>query len=183
VVAIGPDAALAAGGAVDGAGAADGQALEAADERLAGVALDDQVHVVHLDAEVNHPEFVAAGGSEGLAHGGVDGPRAKVRDSGAGAEGHVTGMPGIVGGASVVGHAGAAGSGFATGAAAFSAPGARGGELELSRGAGARHESGTARTSSARGARGCATAALFRGKRRAFAGDLESAENCGRPMV
>lgn len=53
VVALVPDGAAATAGAVDGLGAANGEALQAAHKRLGVVGLDDQVDVVGLDREVN----------------------------------------------------------------------------------------------------------------------------------
>jgi nucleotide-binding universal stress UspA family protein len=59
VVAVAPHLAAEAERAVDGAGNADREALEATRERASALGLDDEVHVVGLDGEVNHMEAFA----------------------------------------------------------------------------------------------------------------------------
>jgi hypothetical protein len=72
VVAVGPDAAGAAGGAVDAPGGADGEAAQARGESRLVVRLDDEVNVVALDGEVDDAEVGAGCGSDGGFEGAVE---------------------------------------------------------------------------------------------------------------
>ena len=56
MVATAPNAAAPADGAIDGLGAASGQALQASDEGDRVIALDDEVNVISLDREVDDAE-------------------------------------------------------------------------------------------------------------------------------
>ena len=64
VVALVPNRSLMAAAAVDGARAANREALEATGQRLRGVPFDDKVEVVGLDGEMKQAERAPARGGE-----------------------------------------------------------------------------------------------------------------------
>jgi hypothetical protein len=67
VIALGPDRAVTCETAVDGAGATDAEARQAAREIVAGVGLDDEVQVVRLNRKVNEAEATTAGRGQSAA--------------------------------------------------------------------------------------------------------------------
>ncbi len=135
VVPIRPDGARAACGAVDGPRAADGQPLKAAPERQGDVRFDEQVHVIGLDREVNHPKRAAARRRERGAQLGKHRGGPERRDVFVAAERDVDGVSHVVLGPSSVRDTGATAGGLAAGAATTAAPLWRFRERELTRAA------------------------------------------------
>jgi hypothetical protein len=133
VVAVGKEPALALEPAIDGAGDADCEALNAAREGPAVVGFGDEVEVVALDGELDQGEAEAAFAvGEGLAHGAEEGRVAQGAQAALYAQGDVEGVVAGLSRAAQVGDAGALAVGRAACALASSAPGAEG-ETELAR--------------------------------------------------
>jgi hypothetical protein len=103
VIAPAPDRPASAAGAVDGAGAADGQALQTADQRRGRVCLDDEVQVISLHGELNHAKRLPARFCERAGEPAVHryGPERRYAESGA--ERDVDGVPRIVPGRGLCG--------------------------------------------------------------------------------
>jgi hypothetical protein len=136
VVAVGEEPALALELAIDGAGDADREALNASREGSAVLGFGDEMEVVALDGELDEGEAEAAFAvGEGLAHGAEEGSVAQGAHAALYAQGDVEGVVAGLRRATQVGCAGALAVGRAACALAGSAPSAKA-EAELARASG-----------------------------------------------
>jgi len=104
VIAVADDLAFASERAVDRERQPDGQPVHAAAGAAGLVAFDDEVAVVLLDREVNHPEPVDRGPRDGAPERSEHARRTERRQSGRGADGDLHRVSGIDLGAGVVRH-------------------------------------------------------------------------------
>src|SRR4051812_39421952 len=104
MVAIAPDLPAPPERAVDRQGDPDGQTLNAAAERAAPVAFDEQMDVVLLDREVNHAKRLPAGAGDGAANRREHTRGAQRRQARRGPQRHLHWMPLLVWWPRVVGH-------------------------------------------------------------------------------
>jgi hypothetical protein len=132
VEAIRPHAPVTAARAVHSLGDADRQSLDPSREPHGRIRLDQQVHVVALDAEVDDPEAVAARGEQGRTYRSEDATLSKRRKSRRRPQRHVRGTAPIMDDASDVRDQATTWSGLPPGAATAATP-RRDGKLELSR--------------------------------------------------
>jgi hypothetical protein len=130
--AITPHATVAAEDAVHALGDPNGKTLEPARQRPGVQRLDDEMHVIPLHRELEHPEVPSRSLRQGPLDGGEHGVRAQRRKTASGAERRMQGVAGMMSGPSAVGNAHLPTRRLATGADAPPAPGP-GAQLELDR--------------------------------------------------
>jgi hypothetical protein len=104
VVPVANDLPLAAEGAVDGEGQADGEPVDAAASAAGLVPFDDEVPVVLLDREVNDPEAIERGPRDGAPDRCEHARRAERRQPGLCSDGDLHGVTRVDSGSGHVGH-------------------------------------------------------------------------------
>ena len=96
MVAIAPYASASAKRSIDGPCDADGETLNAASETRRSLRLDEEMHVIHLDAEMENAKRVVGCARHRVTNGAEWSRAAQRRDVGAGAQCHVHGTARVV---------------------------------------------------------------------------------------
>jgi len=133
MIPIGPNSPVAVERAVDALRDANRQSLDAATQTGVSIRFDEQMDVIVLNAEVEHPESICGRSSESGVDGAEDVLPPKRREIAACAERCVCRAATVVHCAAAVGNAPPAGRRLASGAITPPAPGRRRGKLQLAR--------------------------------------------------